>query len=461
MSFAGPALAARDPLPFGALHCHPRQGVRFCAGNGTTTRIPSWDGVPLDVDVTLPGQSDGNGPWPTIVMLHGWGGNKTEMEWPGNGSAEAVYNNVFYARHGFAVVTYTARGLGKSCGGGGIPHAWLQVSGRCAHGFSRFADQRYEARDTQYLLGLLVDERIADPRALGVTGWSYGGGESIELAYLHNRIRCAGSYDTFARDPCRGKPEDAYVPWRSPRGTPLQIAAAYVRYGFSDLPSALVPNGRLLDYDPATDGLDGSSGTGSPVGVPMTSVDSFLYGYGAVKGYYERPAPFGDPAWDLTTDLADVSTGNVLGSAIQAIVDEWAAHHQGFGIPGRPAPLLLEYAWDDFLFPPTQGLRIYNDVRSRYPRAFVALQLGSIGHPLAAYKRGNEWADDYQALAFFEAKLMRRRGGPRAGSVTAFTQTCPSAGPEAPPEGGPYRAPSWPALHPGIVVLASRHAQQI
>jgi hypothetical protein len=40
---------------------------------------------------------------------------------------------------------------------------------------------RYEARDTQYLLGLLVDEGIASPTAPGVTG--------MELAFLRKRIR--------------------------------------------------------------------------------------------------------------------------------------------------------------------------------------------------------------------------------------------------------------------------------
>ena len=50
----------------------------------------------------------------------------------------------------------------------------------CKEGWIRLADQRYEVRDSQYLLGLLVDENLAKPGALASTGISYGGGQSIE-----------------------------------------------------------------------------------------------------------------------------------------------------------------------------------------------------------------------------------------------------------------------------------------
>src|SRR4051812_26396898 len=68
------APAARaDVQPFGTLACAPRDDVRFCEGS-TDTRVPSWDGVPLDVNVTLPAQGDSG--LPLVVLLHGWGGHK-------------------------------------------------------------------------------------------------------------------------------------------------------------------------------------------------------------------------------------------------------------------------------------------------------------------------------------------------------------------------------------------------
>lgn len=89
--------AVAAPRPFGGLSCRPDQGVRFCRGNGSTERIPSWDGVPLDVDVTLP-PAKLTAPYPTIVMLHGWPDDKTELEL-GGVNATPHYNNIYFARH--------------------------------------------------------------------------------------------------------------------------------------------------------------------------------------------------------------------------------------------------------------------------------------------------------------------------------------------------------------------------
>src|SRR3954451_2195216 len=89
--------SATEPTPFGHA-CNAQDGVRFCPTQGSPQRVPTWDGVPLDVDVTLPAQ--GNGPFPTIVMLHGWGGSKTDFESSspqGDGSVTYDYNNDYYA----------------------------------------------------------------------------------------------------------------------------------------------------------------------------------------------------------------------------------------------------------------------------------------------------------------------------------------------------------------------------
>src|SRR6202167_4631471 len=45
------------PKPFGRLLCGPSYGVRLCRGGMVGTqdlRVPSFDGVPLDTDPTLP-----------------------------------------------------------------------------------------------------------------------------------------------------------------------------------------------------------------------------------------------------------------------------------------------------------------------------------------------------------------------------------------------------------------------
>ena len=71
------AAQAAPPNPFGHA-CTPQNGVLFCATADDTQRVPSFDGVPIDVDVTLP--PSGDGPFPAIVMMHGWGGNKRAFQ---------------------------------------------------------------------------------------------------------------------------------------------------------------------------------------------------------------------------------------------------------------------------------------------------------------------------------------------------------------------------------------------
>jgi fermentation-respiration switch protein FrsA (DUF1100 family) len=424
--------SAAEPAPFGH-SCMAQNEVRFCPTQNSAQRVPTFDGVPLDVDVTLPAQ--GNGPFPTIVMLHGWGGNKTAFESNnpnGDGSNTYHYNNTYYARNGYAVVNYSARGFGNSCGGGPAgDHA-----GPCGKGYIRLADQRYEARDTQYLLGLLVDEGITKPNAIGVTGISYGGGQSMELAFLKDKIR---------------RPNGDLAPWKSPDGTPLHIAAAYPRWPWSDLVDALLPNGRFLDT-----GIAPLGQSLNPVGIPIQSYVSGLYALGKTTGYYCGDAPASTPCtereWDLNKSFAEIQAGQPMSEDAKNALRLTYRNHSGYTIrflPGhsRPAPLLIENGWTDDLFPPSQALRPYNYLRSTYHDFPVSLQFGDLGHSRGANKPATNQYLNGQANRFFAARLMRDGTGPAPGSVTTFNQTCPKSEPDR----GPFRARTWNALQrPGV-----------
>lgn len=451
---------AIEPSPFGLTCTAQADGVRFCPGNGTSQRVPSWDNTPLDADVTLP--PTGDGPFPTIVMLHGWGNTKTAFEATdplgkgynaGSGTylpPTYHYNTYYYARKGYAVLTYSARGKGESCGGGGAPRAQLQT-GACANGFIRLADQRYEVRDTQHLLGLLVDQGIARTGALGVTGISYGGGQSLELAYIKDRIRCAGN-ESAVGDPCIGQPANALIPWRSPDGTPLSITAAHPRWFWSDLLYSLVPNGRFLDFDNTTAGA-----SRNPIGVVLASFVNGLVATGDAGGYYVAPQPPGgaNSPWDLTTYEAVFNAGEPYGSQAQSIADEIVSYHQGFGIPNSsPAPLLLESGWNDELFPVAESLRVYNDLRSQSPGADVSLLFGDVGHSRGSNKPTVNLAFNDTTAAFFDFHLRGIGSAPARGSVTAYTTTCPN-GIAGAPDGGPYSASSWDAIHPDAIQFGS------
>ncbi len=428
---AVPAIAAAGPMPFGHA-CKAESGVRFCPTETLAQRVPSFDGVPLDADVTLP--PTGEGPFPTIVMMHGWGGSKSEFEATsasGDGNEHFDYNNVYYAQHGYAVLNYTARGWGNSCGS---EESRKETEG-CKEGWIRLADQRYEARDTQDLLGLLADEGITSAKKIGVTGISYGGGQSIELAYLRNRVRL---------------PNGTFETWKSPKGKKMEIKAAFPRWPWSDLVDALEPNGRFLDTEVAPFGQ-----SYEPLGVEIQSYVSGLYADGLSSGYY---APAGmDPEAELTKWFAAVNAGEPATTEDEEIAHEIYTYHQGYGMPlsGKPAPLLIENGWTDDLFPPEQALRVYNQVRSLH--GYVSLMVGDLGHAPASNKVNTDEAFNLEGAAFFAARLKHEGKAPKNGSVVAYTQTCPKAA----AAGGPYKAKTWTALHPSAITFSSTEAQTI
>jgi predicted acyl esterase len=402
-------------------------GVRFCPTSTLEQRVATFDGVPLDVDVTLP--ETGTGPFPTIVMLHGWGGSKTSFESStplGDGNQTFDYNNLYYAQHGYAVVNYSARGWGNSCG---TPSS--REAPGCKEGWIRLADQRYEARDSQYLLGLLVDQKIAKRGALASTGISYGGGQSIELAYLKNQIRL---------------PNGQFAPWTSPKGTPLAITATFPRWPWSDLVDALTPNGRFLDNEIAP-----FAQSYEPFGVEIQSYTSGLYALGNASGYI---APAGqDPEADLTKWFAATNAGEPASPEDEAIAKQIYTYHQGYGLPGTPAPMLLESGWTDDLFPPSQSLRVYNAAHA--VKGYTALLLGDLGHSRGSNKENTDHAFNETAASFFGAKLQHSGTVPPNLSVTAYTKTCPkgAAG------GGPFTGSTWPRLHKHTVTFGSMPAQ--
>src|SRR3954452_18998459 len=85
-----PAAAAAPPRPFGH-SCAPVEGALYCPTASDAGRVASFDGVPLDVDVYLP--LTGDGPFPTIAMLHGFGGSQADLE---AGGTASTLNASFY-----------------------------------------------------------------------------------------------------------------------------------------------------------------------------------------------------------------------------------------------------------------------------------------------------------------------------------------------------------------------------
>src|SRR4029079_3457959 len=111
----------------------------------------------------------------------------------GGSDASQVGSMYRYAKRGDAGLSFAARGFKESCG---TPQSRLtalssgdpEVAAACQKGWVHLDDMRYEARDAQTLMAILVDEGFVDPQRLGVAGVSYGGITSTQLAALKDRM---------------------------------------------------------------------------------------------------------------------------------------------------------------------------------------------------------------------------------------------------------------------------------
>lgn len=393
-------------------------GQRFCSAEPST--VPSWDGVPLDVAVTLPpAPTQGvDGGYPLVAVLRGWTNPKAPPD-----SLDVQR----WVRRGYAVLSLTPRGFGASCG----PDA--PDPAKCAAGHTRVGHRAYEVRDVQHLLGLLVDEGVADPGRLGAWGESYGGAIALQLAALRDRVQL---------------PDGTLRPWTSPEGRPLSLSGALTEQTYSDLAAALVPNGSTLDW------LAFSPYRG-PLSDRRVGVDKqgWLAGLADSGAKYGRYAPDGDPDSPRTW-LQIFEGGGPFDGRTLAQVEAISASRSAVSVPidRPPAPVLLANGYDDDLVPVGEAVRYYNMVRARHPDAPVAMFHFDFGHRPrarpAAYADLERLTDAQHAwLDHFVARTAPEPPDARGG-VDALVSRCPLG-----TASEPLHAPTWAALASGELRL--------
>lgn len=420
-------------------------GVRVCHGDEEGVgepdlRFKSFDGVPLTVWVTLPRvpKSGTDGHYPLIVQSHGWAD-------PTDGPTDGQYGGptaLQWAAKGVAVLQFQARGWGDSCGT--VASREVDPSA-CVNGYIRLDDMRYEVRDVQYAVGLLVDEGVVNPKRIGANGESYGGAVTLDLATLKNRVMNVNG---------------TLSPWRSPDGTPIHIAAAAPFATWSDLVYALAPNGRTLDSK-----ITSPTADLSPVGVEKLSVVSGLYATGVAGNDAYYPPPGVDPAanlnqWLIYTSAGEPYTNPLAQQEIRQISQYRSPYYLLDGSYGyakeSPAPLFWANGFTDDIFPVDEALRYFNLERKLYPSDPISLFFFDGGH-----QRGSNKPADLVRLydkieAFFLHYLKGVGRKPKQG-ITTLTQTCPDTARSA----GPYFSRTWAGLHPGAVVYRSAPAQTV
>jgi fermentation-respiration switch protein FrsA (DUF1100 family) len=438
--------------------------IRECNGQTHT-----WDGTRIDTNVFLPPEAQGPGPYPTIGVFHGWGESKLGLNTVPIGS-KTIGTNTFvatseltdpriqgWAEKGYAVFSMSDRGWGRSCGAFDTyreaeakeikeeEEAKIAPGARaktdCARGYNHLMDDRYEVRDAQFLLSRLADEGLVQPKKIGVTGASYGGGISIALAALRNRTMVQETPGT-----------GTLVPWESPEGRSMEIAAAAPQWPWTDLSYSLAPNGRNLDYV-TNSPYRGPSGK-LPIGVWKASWSLGLYVAGvAISNYNPKDPQANIPGWIQRFEAGDPYSD----ASIEAIVKQLSTFHSSFGIDSsvEPSPLLIQSGWNDDLFPVDEALRYYQRTRAQYPDDPISLYLADIGHSRSQNKTADVAAFNVRLEAWF-AHYLKGEGADPSPSVEALTTTCPKAAPSE-----SLQAADWADLQPGEISLQSSGSQTI
>ena len=375
--------ASAEPSVPGLGDCPLYGDVHICSAE-----IPSWDGSPLDVDLTLP-QLGGGGRHPLMVMLHGFANNKHEWESltdDGDNADKWHWNNHWFARHGFYVLTYTARGFldqGKTRDDEpntppGAPFG--SYTGPGTPGTVHLKSRDYEIKDTQWLAALVAAAYSdLDPNSVAVSGGSYGGGESWTLA---SQASWGSAHD------------------QNPALPVLQLQVAIPKYPWTDLAYSLAPNGHKGPFDgtiysssqgsPSTD-----SGQENPVGVIKYSYATGFFGEGIADGFFEV-TPENIPFWYADAVVAgdpydggapDTDRDNFIKDLRHGLTELRGAFYQDESwapqAGNREVAIFSISGWTDELFPPVEAFRQFSYLKALDRLWPLELAVADVGHPLA------------------------------------------------------------------------------
>ena len=418
LALASSAQAAIPSVFGGDVDCEVREeGIRFCGSQTELTTTPTFDGVPIDVNVAFPAApvSGPDGNYPLVMTFDGYGNPKRGLD--------AMQ---FWLDKGYATLGMVMRGFRGSCG---TPAARNLEAEECEDGYLHLMDTRYEVRDAQHLAGKLADEGLVAPRRVGATGGSYGGAVSLSLAVLRDRM--------MLRD-------GSLVPWESPGGIPMEIAAATPSAPWSDLSNVLLQNGSALDY------VGDAAYAGRP-GVERFSLMENLH-LGCTVGYCA--AAGADPSADLRTWRNRLAEGEPYDGdpVVTGMIEELSAYHSAYGIdPSRaPAPMLLSSGFTDDIVPVEEALRFYARTDTLFPNAPLALFVGDFGHDRAQSPKATNDVGGGLKVSWLDHYLKDQGNRPDSG-VTAMTQTCPTSEVGA----KQFEGTDWASLAPGEVRLIS------
>ncbi|MDT4916586.1 MAG: type transport system ATP-binding protein, partial [Pseudonocardiales bacterium] len=340
-------------------------------------------------------------------------------------------NSHWFARHGFYVLTYTARGFtDQGATRADEPNTPAGTDPTChpptasptssaagsdctPSGTIRVKNKEVEIRDSQYLAALTAAAfPDINPAQVAVSGGSYGGGESW--------LQAADPFWTFPHS-------------INPALPVLQLQVAVPKYGWTDLAYSLVPNGHpgFLPGDPiysSSQGVQNAHGVGNPFGVAKQSYIAGLYALGTTTGTFEegnaptpvKPAPCTPPetftTWlDRVTAGEPYDAGGVDDPVVAQMRQDFSDCHSAYYQPGwrdqlragHETAVFAVQGWTDDLFEAIESFRMFKYLKTLDPQWPVAVGLADVGHSRAQNKPSSwKWLNN-QANQFLFAQISR------------------------------------------------------
>jgi len=144
------------------------------------------DGTRLSGDLFYPKGSKAGEGLPAIILCHGWGGLRSQLN--------RDYAPVF-ARAGYAVLTFDYRGWGDSdsrlviIGRMPKPDEKGEVAVR-AQAIRELVDPKDQIEDIINCIHFMSGEPMVDPERIGLWGTSFGGGHVVYVAAHEYRVKC-------------------------------------------------------------------------------------------------------------------------------------------------------------------------------------------------------------------------------------------------------------------------------
>ncbi len=227
--------------------------------------------------------------------------------------------------------------------------------------FTHLGDRRFEIHDLQLLISNLIEDGVANPDKVVAAGASYGGLQTLELAFANETIV---------------EPNGYTLAWET-NATPISLMAAIPEMTGTDLFSNIAPNGANSDSTLIP--------TGNP-DVPVGNTNSHLAGL-IIKDFNsgsQLPPQGSQDSFDTLLNALSAGQSAQSNPAITKVQTALNDFHSVLydTTPATVVPIYALQGTTDLFFTPTYIQELINKLTQSDPSYPISVYYSSFGHSL-------------------------------------------------------------------------------